>query len=88
MIGQGAGQVSFTGAGGADQDEILGFRDPLTGSQTFEDRAIQSSGMAVIDVFHTGRLSELSGFKTALEPTVFPVNPFPVDDETEALFKA
>jgi hypothetical protein len=44
--------------------------------------------MAIINIFLTGRLSELSGFEMLIKPAVFTVYPFPVDDETEALFKA
>lgn len=88
MVGQSASQVGFTGAGGSDEDEVLIFRDPLAGGETFQDRAIQPSGVMVIDVFDTGWFPKLSGFKTAFEAAVFTVSPFPIDDETESFFEA
>jgi hypothetical protein len=44
--------------------------------------------MTIIDVVGTGRFPELGGFKTAFEPPVFTVSPFPIDYEAESFSEA
>jgi len=83
LMGQGASQLGFTGAGGADDVLVVGH--PMTGSQALENGGLQSAFVSVIDLFRTSRFPGAWRSSGAISDNGPRRDPLPVDEQTEAL---
>jgi hypothetical protein len=56
--------------------------NPLTGHQARHERLVQSSGMAIVEVFDGRGLPQLGGAQAGLEATRVSFGEFPIDQES------
>lgn len=49
----------ISGAGWADDDQVVGIADPLAGAEVLEERTIEVTGSTIVDVLDGGALTEL-----------------------------
>ncbi|MGY4350102.1 hypothetical protein ACVWXM_006595 [Bradyrhizobium sp. GM7.3] len=50
LVAERAGKPGLAGAGWADNDQVVAVTDPLTGDEVLEERTIETTGGAIIDV--------------------------------------
>ena len=61
--------------------------DPLTACQSAHEGAIDPSGVAVVDILHTGAYAQLGGLEQACEAAVVPIQGLLIEQEGEALLE-
>jgi hypothetical protein len=78
LMSQGTNQEGFTDSGGACDDEIVMFFDPIAGAKTHHDGSIDASGFFVIDVLNTGMDFKFGPLEQLLHPAIFLLGPLAV----------
>lgn len=64
LVGEGAGEEGFSGAGGSGDDEVVVMVDPLACLEGGQEGFVESPGIAIIDILDGGTLTK-PGFSKA-----------------------
>ena len=77
-----AGEPAFADAAGTDDDQVA--LDPLAGGELLEERAVEASGSAVVDVLDGGlAVAELGVLEPVLQATVVALGDLAVEQQGE-----
>jgi hypothetical protein len=66
-------------------DQVVGVTDPLTGDEVLEERTIETTGGAIVDVLDGGGLTELGTGQAAREAAVVAGSDLAIDEEAEPI---
>ena len=85
LVAERAGKPGLAGAGWADNDQVVAVTDPLTGDEVLEERTIETTGGAIVDVLDGGGLTELGTGQAAREAAVVAGSDLAIDEEAEPI---
>ncbi len=83
LVAQCAGDEALAGAAGAGNQAVPVLTDPITAGQVQEQRPVEATRLAEVDIFDRGGLPKLGGSCACLEPLLLTQRDLLVDQQTE-----
>jgi hypothetical protein len=80
---EGTSQPAFTDASGPFNDQVLRLVDPLTGGQPMEQRAVETAGSAIINVFDRSLVAQPGITQPRSQPPLITITGFSVEQQAK-----
>jgi len=82
-VAEGAGQPALADPGRPFDDQVLRLLDPSSAGERLEERAVEPTCGAVVDVFDRGLVAQTGIAETRFEAAILPVGRLMVEEQPE-----